>query len=406
MILIVKRSKIIIAVVLILLIILSTSIYLLKEPKTIKTFSENEEITNIINDIFSLRSKAILEKDVETLKSLYQTDIRYSLWAYEHELKKMKYLHMWSEKQDIKFQDIKSIVRIRYVKERENGYQVNFTASTEYKYVYNNEQDKENIFRIGTYHLMDIKKEVVENQYKLNLEEIEKSNINMVEDEKLKKLIEEKANVEKYRWIITKEWYTDPFADSLNLDNIKSEEVKEYISSHENRDMSNLNERRISAVKYADQYAGAAAEEEFGLDYNPDYKNYNPLGGDCANFASQILHEGGGFRKTGSWNYRNGGSKAWVNAHGFKDYMLNSGRASLIAKGSYQQVYKQSYKLLPGDFVAYEKKGKVKHISVVTGVDSKGYSLVNCHNTDRYRVPWDLGWSDKNIKFWLVRVHY
>jgi NMD protein affecting ribosome stability and mRNA decay len=86
--------------------------------------------------------------------------------------------------------------------------------------------------------------------------------------------------------------------------------------------------------------------------------------------------------------------------------MINSGRASLIASGSYNKVYKAAYKMLPGDIVAYEKKGKITHISVVTGADSKGYTLVNCHNTDRYHVPWDLGWSDKGIKFYLIRVHF
>ena len=61
--------------------------------------------------------------------------------------------------------------------------------------------------------------------------------------------------------------------------------------------------------------------------------------------------------------------------------------------------------MLPGDFVAYESKGDINHISMVTGVDSKGYPLVTCHNTDRYMVPWDLGWSNPKIKFWLVRTH-
>ncbi|NLV63999.1 MAG: amidase domain-containing protein, partial [Clostridiaceae bacterium] len=79
---------------------------------------------------------------------------------------------------------------------------------------------------------------------------------------------------------------------------------------------------------------------------------------------------------------------------------------SLIVHGTYDKVLKLSYKLLPGDIVGYEKKGKVVHISVVTGADSRGYSLVNCHNTDRFKVPWDLGWSDKGIKFWLIRVNY
>ena len=89
-----------------------------------------------------------------------------------------------------------------------------------------------------------------------------------------------------------------------------------------------------------------------------------------------------------------------------KDFMLYSGRASLLAYGSYSEVLKASYKLLPGDIVAYWKKGKVVHVAVVTGADSRGYALVNCHNTDRYRVPWDLGWSDSRIRFYLLRAHY
>ena len=86
--------------------------------------------------------------------------------------------------------------------------------------------------------------------------------------------------------------------------------------------------------------------------------------------------------------------------------MIYSGRATTIASGKYKDVLNASYKLLPGDYIAYERKGKVCHISVVTGADSKGYTLVNSHNTDRYRVPWDLGWSNSNIRFRLVRVHY
>jgi hypothetical protein len=56
--------------------------------------------------------------------------------------------------------------------------------------------------------------------------------------------------------------------------------------------------------------------------------------------------------------------------------------------------------------VAYVKKGKVTHVSVVTGADSKGYPLVSCHNLDRYRVPWDIGWSSDKVKFFLLNVSY
>ena len=148
-------------------------------------------------------------------------------------------------------------------------------------------------------------------------------------------------------------------------------------------------------------------EEEFEFKFNKDYKNFNPDGGDCANFASQIMYESGRFKKNSIWNYHNSsGTKAWVNAQGFKNYILNSGRGSIISKGSYEEIYKESYNLRPGDFVAYEKGGRITHVSTVTGVDSKGYALVTCHNTDRLLVPWDLGWSNKAIRFHLIRVHY
>ena len=52
------------------------------------------------------------------------------------------------------------------------------------------------MFRIGTYHYLHVK----------------------IKDDK---------------YIITKEWYTDPFADSLNLENIKSEDIKNYIINHQ-----------------------------------------------------------------------------------------------------------------------------------------------------------------------------
>lgn len=330
------------------------------------TFFIEEEVSEEINYIVQRRSQAILTQDVDTLKNLYDLNIRASQWAFEHELRRMKYLQKWSKKQGVKFVGIQPNVMIRRSSVKGEGYSLNLTISTKYDYIYENEEVI-NSFRIGTHHFIEIEKR-------------------------------------EEGWIILREWYPDPFADSLHLDDIKTESIKEFILSQEFRDLSNIGDRRLNALKYADEFCGAAGEVNRG--YNKKYINYNPKGGDCANYASQILYEGGRFKKNSIWNYDKGGSSAWVNAQAFKNYMINSGRASLVAYGDYNKVYKASYKLLPGDFVAYEKKGKVTHISVITGADSKGYSLVNSHNTDRYRVPWDLGWSNKGIKFWLVHVHF
>lgn len=362
---IVIRKKILI-IVIICLIILCSIICLRNEE--IKTVFKHEDYENIIDDNMIIRNSSILSKNEDEIKGLYDLEKKYGIWAYEHEINKMKYLHKWSEKQGIKFISIKAIPIINWTKEYEEKTTLNLTASTEYKYVYNDDTENINTFRIGTYHEMDIQKQ----------------------DDK---------------WIIIKDWYDDPFADVLSITEENIDNIRDIILEEKNKNFV-LSQRRKQTIEYADKYIGAADDGSNNYEYNSDYKNYNSLGGDCANFASQALHEGGSFERTYSWNYIKEGTKSWVNAQGFKDYMAYSGRGEVIAHGDYNKILQSSYQLLPGDIVAYEKKGKVVHVSMVTGIDSKGYRLVNCHNTDRYRVPWDLGFSASQIKYWFIRVNY
>ena len=341
-------------------------------PKTISadTESTKDEMKKYVENIFLIKSKSVLTEDLDSIHSLYDTSTRNGQWAYEYEERKVKYINNWAQKQGIKLTSITPKIVFRKANVGEKVCSFYILCNTEYNYIYPDEPLKVNSCKIGTYHSFQLTKKDGE-------------------------------------WIITKEWYTDPFADSLQLENIKVDSIKEYIKSQPARDFSNLDKRRVSAIEYAKKYCGAASTEDTKFKYNKDYRDFNPEGGDCANFASQILHEGGKFKKNASWNYDKGSpSASWVNADKFTSYWLYSGRASLISKGSYEKVYKDSYKLLPGDFVAYEKKGDITHISVVSGADSKGYTLVTCHNTDRCDVPWDLGWSDKKMKFWLIRVHF
>lgn len=329
-----------------------------------------EEVTDIVTHIFENRNKAIINEDVEFIQSIYDTDTKYGTWAFQYEQKKMKYINNWGEKQGVKFTSITPTLLFRSIKNNNGGYSVNLLCSTEYRYVYEDTPSVENVSRIGTYHTLQLKN---------------KDGI----------------------WVISKEWYKDPFGDSLNLEKLKTDSIKPFILSQLPRDLSSIGERRINAVDYAMRFCGAASYGENGFKYNKKYRDYNPQGGDCANFASQILYEGGKFKRNSNWNYdKNGATGSWVNAGTFMKYMTGSGRASLIAHGSYEKIYKASFKLLPGDFIAYEKKGDINHISTVTACDSKGYALVTCHNSDRYNVPWDLGWSNTNIKFWLVHVNY
>lgn len=359
-----KKSKIILLEILMLIFIFPATAAIANTQKS------TDEIEHQIEQIFHNRNEGILKGDGELIKPIFDTNSKFGTWAYEHELKKMKYIHNWEKKQGIRFTEIKPTIVFRRVKSSGDIVTANLLCSTEYKYVYTDAPEAINSCRIGTYHFIQLTKK-------------------------------EEA------WIVMKEWYKDPFEDSLNLEKLKFEDIKKSILSQNERKYENMNPRRIKVVQYLNEYCGAASEERFGYKYNRKYRDYNSTGGDCANFASQALFEGGQFKRNSIWNYdRVGSTRAWVSANGFKQFMVSSGRASVIAYGNYEKIHTASYKLLPGDFVAYEKKGKITHISVVCGSDSRGYSLVSCHNSDRNNVPWDLGWSDKNIKFWLVRVHY
>lgn len=360
---IVIKKKILILSILILLVSIISVIFL--SNKGIKSVISNTDYNTMIEENINTRNEAILKQDKKKIQKLYDLEIKYSIWAYEHEINKMKYLHSWSEKQGINIISIDAKPIINWVKENDEKISLDITLSTEYKYVYKDDIKNINTFRIGTYHAMDIEKR----------------------DKK---------------WIITKDWYDDPFGDNLGVKKEEIENINKIIAKG-NKNLQ-TNETREDIVKYMDKYLGAADNGENNYKYNNKYKNYNSIGGDCTNFASQSLFEGGAFEKTYGWNYEKEGTKAWVNAQGFKDYLLYSGRGKAIKHGSYSEVINESYNLSKGDIIAYEKKGKVVHICVVSGIDSKGYRLVNSHNTDRFRVPWDLGFTSKGVKFWLIKL--
>ncbi|MBE3575901.1 MAG: amidase domain-containing protein [Firmicutes bacterium] len=173
---------------------------------------------------------------------------------------------------------------------------------------------------------------------------------------------------------------------------------------------------RAQAVAYAMRYAGAANGPSQG--YNPRYRDYTDTGGDCTNFISQVLadREGGGMATDSRWFYsrwwRPGRpSPIWIQAPDLAAYLVSSGRARLLQKGTFAQVVRPTplypagaiQALEDGDLIGYEEKGHIEHLAVVVGRDSRGYLVVNSHTADRRRVPWDLGW-DRETVFWLLHV--
>ncbi|PWK13385.1 amidase domain-containing protein [Tumebacillus permanentifrigoris] len=142
-----------------------------------------------------------------------------------------------------------------------------------------------------------------------------------------------------------------------------------------------------AAANYADAYWSS---------YNGSYKNFNPVGGDCANFVSQSLRAGGQ-PDDGSWYYRNAGGStaddawtyAWVNNQGLRDWARNTSRG--ITYSDYSQ-------LMVGDIVNYDWdwNGTYDHVTIV--VQAGANALIDSHNNDRYHVPYNYS-SSQGMSF-------
>ncbi len=373
-----------------IIIILISVVYILaflpfgsiSQAKTLKY--TNEELQTIIETLYNHRNTAFVTGDFSVFKDDFDTSRKNGVWAKEHEIKRVKYLRDWATARGIKFTGVTSTIRIKKVKMITNPMKIALEETCKFDYIYPADAELvTNSFGVGIRHSVSLTKK----------------------DE---------------GFIIANDWYTDCFEDALKA---YDPEITEKDGKGDLQLLLNCRPRlsdympekgrydRTKAVQYADKFCGAANGEGNNFKYNKKYSDFNGIGGDCTNFASQVLGdpEAGGLKQDSKW-YK--GSFAWVNADGFKDYLIYSGKGRQIKKGTFKELVlpKENYpygaidKLDLGDLICYAKGKNMDHFAVITGWDSHGYPLVNSHTTDRYHVPWDLGWGDKNIYFHLIHV--
>lgn len=151
--------------------------------------------------------------------------------------------------------------------------------------------------------------------------------------------------------------------------------------------------------------------------FNPKYRDYTSVGGDCTNYASQILHEGGGLRYVNSnlihyakntWWYNHNyygptvgpkrQSNSWSNAVAFYDFMAAMpeivkpvNRTSLLNVGDIVQV----------DFGA----GLMSHTMIVTSKrTSDSMIYLTGHSNPRLYMPvYDLI-TDPDVKLYTWKL--
>ncbi|MBS3949512.1 MAG: amidase domain-containing protein [Peptococcaceae bacterium] len=163
---------------------------------------------------------------------------------------------------------------------------------------------------------------------------------------------------------------------------------------------------RSGVATYADQWVFNQAnnglwEQYYNLDA---YKNYNPSGGDCANYASQSLYEGGKlpFVPSGTyvWWYDNKGkigrdfthehtaSSSWISTTAHRNFFSNYAPYGGVLVNN-----PTNSDIIIGNPVYYDWTGNGlwNHTTICVGTNTAGTPVVNSHNMDYYRVKWNYG---------------
>jgi len=128
---------------------------------------------------------------------------------------------------------------------------------------------------------------------------------------------------------------------------------------------------RLAAVEYARKWA-------FGR--NPAYYNFDGLGGDCTNFASQCIYAGSGvmnFTPTVGWYYidLNRRSPSWTGVQFLCDFLLSNGGMGPKARLCRRE------ELAPGDIVQIRRGDLFVHSLVVT-IAEGGKVYIASHTYD------------------------
>jgi hypothetical protein len=132
--------------------------------------------------------------------------------------------------------------------------------------------------------------------------------------------------------------------------------------------------------------AMASYTEQYWTNYNPAYRKYNSLGGDCTNYLSQGLLAGGWKQistvtpeEYDTWYYAsNGTADAWIGVNEWSWFTQTAKRTTALAN---------VYQMDIGDVlqVDFNKDGVKDHSMMTSYRSSSGVPYLTYHDADTYR---------------------
>ncbi len=136
--------------------------------------------------------------------------------------------------------------------------------------------------------------------------------------------------------------------------------------------------------KAYDRAAAVAYARRWALSRNPAYYDFEAIGGDCTNFASQCLHAGAGvmnFTPIMGWYYRSASDRtaSWSGVQYLYNFLVNN-----RSVGPYAHVVSRD-EAEPGDIVQLGRNGMFYHSPFITSVTPT--ILVAAHTFDALDRP-------------------
>ena len=134
-----------------------------------------------------------------------------------------------------------------------------------------------------------------------------------------------------------------------------------------------------------DRNAAVAYARKWALDRNPAYYNFDGIGGDCTNFASQSIYAGArtmNFTPVMGWYYRSSYDRtpSWSGVEYLYNFLVNN-----KSVGPYAHVVSQD-EAAPGDIVQLgTSNGHFYHSPVITSVSPT--IMVAAHTDDSLNRP-------------------
>lgn len=150
-------------------------------------------------------------------------------------------------------------------------------------------------------------------------------------------------------------------------------------------------------IKDYDRNAAFAYAKRWAFARNPKYYNFDALGGDCTNFASQCVFAGAGvqnYTPTFGWFYKNLNDRtaSWTGVEYFYNFLIGNGKSSESGEGIgsgagpfAEEVTRN--KIEVGDIIQLGRaNGDFYHSPVVVGF-SRGVPLIAAHTNDAFMRP-------------------